>query len=446
MTSSDTIFALSSGAGRAAVAVLRLSGPGSSMVLTALAGGLPAPRHLVPRVLRDPQTSEILDKAAVVWLPGPRSFTGEDVAELHLHGSPAVLGGVMAVLRRYTGIRPAEAGEFTRRAFANGKMDLVEVEGLSDLLSAQTGAQRRQAIRQMSGMASSVFEGWRRQLLEIRAGIEAVVDFADEPGVAAEAGRTIDADIRRLLGDMRDCMAASAASEVVRDGVRLVLAGYPNTGKSSLLNSLAGRDAAIVSDRPGTTRDVIEVMLDLKGVAVMLTDTAGLRGAVDDEVEAEGVRRSRRQMEAADMVLWVSSPDVAGSETPEPGLTPALYIRNKSDLTAGESIRLRNESQRPNVTVSTRRGAGMDDLINQISNLVSGFGGGDSALLVSVRQKSIAEESIRFLNDSLSAASEALEVKAECIRLASESVGRLTGRVDVEEWLGAIFSRFCIGK
>lgn len=439
MTATDTIFALSSGAGRAAVAVIRLSGPGSANVIRALAGELPRPRELALRLLREPGSGEVLDKALLAWLPGPRSFTGEDCAEIHLHGSPAVVSAVLTALGHCPATRPAEPGEFTRRAFLNGKMDLVEVEGLADLLEARTAAQRRQAFRQLSGHASSVFEDWRRQLLLIRADIEAVVDFVDEPGVSEEAAAGIDARIHMLLAAMTKAVSASACAEIIRDGVRIVLAGRPNTGKSSLLNALARRDAAIVSDVPGTTRDAIEVSLDLGGIPVILTDTAGLRGFATDQVEEEGIRRSRQHMAAADILIWVWAEDVPQSSEWEEGVSPDLVVRNKCDLHSGLD---QNE-----IAISTRSGKGITAFVAEISALLRHrFGDVESSLLVSARQTSAVERSIRLLNDAAKVGSEHLELKAEEVRRATDEIARLTGRVDVEEWLGAIFSRFCIGK
>lgn len=443
MTATDTIFALSSGAGRSAVAVIRLSGSESSRVLLSMAGGLPKPRELVLRALRDPSSGEGLDKAMVAWLPAPRSFTGEDCAELHLHGSPAVISAVMSALAHHPQVRPAEPGEFTRRAFLNGKMDLVEVEGLADLLEARTANQRRQAFRQMSGQASSVFESWRHQLLLIRADIEAVVDFVDEPGVAEVAAPGIDARIGALLTEMNAVLEQSASAEVVRDGVRVVLAGLPNTGKSSLLNALARREAAIVSAIPGTTRDAIEVSLDIEGVPVILTDTAGMRNEAADDVEREGIRRSRSHVAAADVVIWVWSQDIPGSDACR-DIHPSLIVENKMDLGSGLP---RNNAEHPELRVSTRSGDGIARLIQHLSALLQGrFGDMESSLLVSSRQTTAARRSIRHLNDALATSADHLELKAEEIRRASEEIGRLTGKLDVEEWLGQIFSRFCIGK
>lgn len=440
MTASDTIFALSSGVGRSAVAIIRVSGPLSGKVLSDIAGGLPAPRAFALRTFRDPASGEALDRGIVVWLPGPGSFTGEDCAELHLHGSAAVVSAVMAALSAEPGVRPAEKGEFTLRAFLSGKMDLVEVEGLSDLLDARTASQRRQAIRQMSGLASSVFDSWREQLLLIRADIEAAVDFADEPGIAEEAAPGIDRRIQRLLDEISEAVARAASVEILREGVRVVLAGLPNTGKSSLLNSLAQREAAIVSDVPGTTRDAIEVSLDIRGIPVLLTDTAGLRSSAADKVEEEGIRRSRKHISEAQVVIWLWSPDVAGSDL-FPDFVPDLVVRNKSDLNSGL---LRNEGE---LEISTRTGAGLSEFIERLSGLLrQRFGEMEGSLLASERQAAAARNSIRLLNEALSCPPNRLELKAEAIRQASEQIGRITGKVGVEEWLGAIFSRFCIGK
>ena len=444
MTASDTIYAVSSGTGRSAVAIMRISGSQTSALLESISGSLPPPRRLTLRTLKDSSTGELLDKAMVVWLPGPGSFSGEDCAELHLHGSPAILSAIMELLSKWPGARPAEPGEFTHRAFLNGKMDLVEIEGLADLLEARTAAQRRQAFRQMSGQASSVFESWRNQLLEIRASIEAVLDFAEEPGVAEAAAPQIDRGIRALLETINGEVRRSAGSELLRAGFRVVLAGHPNTGKSSLLNALAGREAAIVSDIPGTTRDAIEVMLDLDGIPVIVTDTAGLRSNAEDPVELEGIRRTRQHISGADLTLWVWSVDVPGSELPDCLTKPDLIVQNKSDL-ANKSRLLRNDQGA--ILTSCRTRDGLQGVLAALRNLVKNrYGDAESALFVSTRQKLTVTRSIRFLNDALDVGPNQLELKAENIRRATDEIARLTGKVDVEEWLGAIFSRFCIGK
>ena len=445
MTASDTIFALSSGAGRAGIAVIRLSGPGTSSLLQSMAGPLPAERAFTLRTLRDHASGETLDKCVIVWLPAPRSFTGEDCAELHLHGSPGVIRAVLDVLGRHDGVRPAEPGEFTRRAFGNGKMDLVEIEGLADLLEARTASQRRQAFQQMSGKASTVFENWRQDLLLIRADIEAVVDFVDEAGVAEAAAPGINARIQALLGEISSAMEQSTASELIRDGVRVVLAGHPNTGKSSLLNVLARRDAAIVSDIAGTTRDSIEVTLDVEGIPVILTDTAGIHERAADIVEEEGIRRSRKHMAGADVLVWVASPDVDGSEKPDASFPPDILVWNKVDLQSRSGLQ-RNDLDRA-IAISTRTGSGISDLLSALASLLNArYGKAESALVVSARQKRVTSRVHKHLVGALELGPEMLELKAEEIRRASDEIGRLTGRVDVEEWLGAMFSRFCIGK
>lgn len=441
MTASDTIYALSSGAGRAALSVIRISGGQTSVILTSLTGILPPPRRLVLRTITDGTTGDVLDRAMIVWFPGPASFTGEDCAELHLHGSPAILSAVMQCLSALPAVRPAEAGEFTRRGFLHGKLDLVEVEGLGDLLQARTATQRRQAMRQMSGQASTVFESWREQLLLIRADIEAAVDFADEPGVAEAAAPGIDQRMLALLQEIQGEITRSQSSEVLRDGIRVVLAGHPNTGKSSLLNALARREAAIVSELPGTTRDAIEVSLDLDGMEVIVTDTAGLRATAADVVEQEGMRRSRQHIAGADVAIWVWSPDIEGSSVPDGSVKPDLVIQNKSDLRRGVP-QIESDLQ-----ISTRTQHGLQELVAALTQLIRiRYGNAESALFVSARQKLAGERSIRSLNDALALGPNLLELKAEHMRLAAEEIGRLTGRIDVEEWLGAIFRRFCIGK
>jgi tRNA modification GTPase len=447
MTVADTIYALSSGGGRAAIAVVRISGSCAAIILQTLTGSVPMPRRASIRRIIDTRSGETLDDALVLWFPGPASVTGEDLAELHLHGSQAVVTAVLLLLSRFPGVRPADAGEFTRRAFLNGKMDLVQIEGLGDLLDARTTAQRQQAYRQMSGASSTVFQDWRRQLLLIRADIEAAVDFVEEPGVAEEAACGIDRRIAALGEQLQTNLAHSATAEVIRDGVRVVLAGRPNTGKSSLLNALAQRDAAIVSSIPGTTRDAIEVTVDLEGFPVILTDTAGLRAASADPIEEEGVRRSHRHISAADVLIWVEAPDIAGSDEPDPGITPDIVVLNKADLIVTDSGLLWRESGKRTVQTSTMAGIGITQLLEALIKLVrERFGSVESSLLVSARQRSVAEKSIRLLNDARELPASALELKAELIRQAGDEIGRLTGRVDVEEWLGAIFSRFCIGK
>jgi tRNA modification GTPase len=445
MSANDTIFAVSSGSGRAAIAVIRLSGPKVREVVSDMTGGMPQPRHYSLRRLVDPGTGEVLDEAIAVWLPAPRSFTGENCAEFHVHASRAVLAAIFKVFSGYQGVRPAEAGEFTRRAVRHGKMDLVEAEGLGDLLGAQTEFQRRQAMSHMLGDASSVFDSWRERLLQIRADIEAVIDFADEEGVAEAASLRINSETIELLREMEEAVAKSVAAEAIRDGVKVVLAGLPNTGKSSLLNAIARRDAAIVSAIPGTTRDVIEVMLDMGGIPVILTDTAGLRSS-GDEIEQEGINRSLREVASADIFVWVASPDVEGSDRCELSESPDLIILGKSDLVAQQSRLPRNELRRV-IPVSAATGEGLPEFVARLTDLVrQRLDVAENPIVVSERQRKATLDSIRILNDSLAHDLSGLEMKAEDIRKSAEAIGRITGRTEVEEWLGAIFSKFCIGK
>ena len=300
----DTIFALSSGRPPAAIAVVRISGPRAGDALRALTGRLPAPRQAALARLRDPESGEIVDEALALWFPGPNSETGEDTAELQLHGGRAVIAAVFAALSRIEGLRPAEAGEFTRRAFENGKLDLTAVEGLADLIGAETEAQRRQAFRQMKGLLGDRAESWRKRLIEALALVEARIDFSDEADVPEELVAPALNAAQQLRDEIAEALAGAARGERLRDGLVVAIAGPPNAGKSTLLNRIARREAAIVSPIPGTTRDVIEVHLDLDGYPVTLLDTAGIRDSADP-VEQEGVRRARDRAAAADLVLWV---------------------------------------------------------------------------------------------------------------------------------------------
>lgn len=445
MSASGTIYAVSSGSGRAAIALIRISGRQTRTILEAIASGTGEPRTYQLRTLIDAATGVVLDQAIVVWLPGPKSFTGEDCAELHVHASRAVLGGIFKALSSFPEVRPAEAGEFTRRAVMNGKMDLVEAEGLGDLLAAQTEAQRRQAMSQMLGEASSVFDSWREQLLQIRADIEAVIDFADEEGVAETAGTRIDFQIVHLIQEMERAVARSGAAEAIRDGIKVVLAGLPNTGKSSLLNALAQRDAAIVSSIPGTTRDVIEVMLDIGGIPVILTDTAGLRTG-GDEIEQQGIARSRREAGQAGILVWVASVDIESSLVHDGSIAPDLVVMNKSDLSDKQSRLLRNDLPRV-IPLSASTGEGIPSFLESLTELLAEkLDVAENPVVVSARQRTATQESIRMLNDSLAQGAVGLELKAENVRRAADAIGRITGRTEVEEWLGAIFSKFCIGK
>jgi tRNA modification GTPase len=449
MTTSDTIYAVASGSGVSGVAVVRLSGVKSLSVLDALTGSrAPEARRFSLRRIYDPGGRHILDVAGVLWLPGPASFTGEDCAELHLHGSLAVVSAVLSALSGMIGLRMAEPGEFTRRALSNGKLDLVEVEGLGDLLAARTEVQRRVAMDQVIGRLSGAAEAWRSRLVDIRALVEAAIDFVDEEGVAEAAVRRIDGELESLRSDMNAALAGSRAAEMLRHGVKVALVGKPNTGKSSLLNALARKEAALVSPLAGTTRDVIEVPLDLGGIPVILCDMAGLRENASDEVEAAGVRKARREVAEADLLIWVWSADISGSDVPDASIEPDIVVRGKADLRPADSIRRRNEpGSAASVEVSARTGTGIACLLNAISGLAKlKISGCESVVVTNQRQREALESTVREIGFALESRIDRLELKAECIRAAAEGIGRITGRIDVEEWLGAIFSRFCVGK
>jgi tRNA modification GTPase len=441
MTQRDTICALASGPGRAGVAVIRISGPGAGDALRALCGPPPPPRQASLRKVRSPGTGELLDRGLALWLPGPASFTGEDIAELHIHGGRAVTGRVIEALTSLRGVRLAEPGEFARRAFENGRIDLTEVEGLADLIAAETEAQARQAIAQAEGGARALYESWREELVKAQALAEAGLDFADEADVAADAAVQADASVAKLLAAMTTHLS-DRRGERLRDGFRVVIAGPPNAGKSSLLNALARRDVAIVSEEAGTTRDVIEVHLDLGGLPVIVTDTAGIREA-QGAVEAEGIRRTLQRVEDADLVLWVVDATADRNSTTE---RPAV-VGNSRQITVLNKTDLANAGLLPSgIALSAKTGEGISELIDLLSKRAEeGLAGGEPAVITRARHRA-----------ELEAAAEALgrfrqerggpEIKAEELRIAARHLGRLTGRIDVEEVLGAIFSEFCIGK
>ena len=535
----DTIYALSSGRPPAAIAVVRISGPRAGVALKTLMGRIPDPRKAALARVRG-RDGEIVDEALALWFPGPQSETGEDVAELQLHGGHAVVAAVFAALAQIDGLRPAEAGEFTRRAFENGKLDLTAVEGLADLVMAETEGQRRQAFRQMTGALRDRSENWRTQLIQALALVEARIDFSDEADVPQDLVTPALQIARSLEGDIASVLAEGSRGERLREGFVVAIAGPPNAGKSTLLNRIAKREAAIVSPYAGTTRDVIEVHLDLDGLPVTFLDTAGIR-ETDDPVEREGVRRARERAASADLILWIveagdtSRPDEAGDVTwpdvtgsasrlsddagnigrapsasagttsrslggretggvthlssnaggllsKESGLTPAWLIRNKIDLhqelirrnerliqSKGKSepgVRLnkplknmahrplteKNEIEfifnEPEFNISARTGEGLDVLLNALAHHVGKFlTGAESAVVTRQRHR-------RALQDALIALRRALvpdlstreDLLAEELRLAARALGRLTGRVDVDDVLDVIFRDFCIGK
>jgi tRNA modification GTPase len=434
MKHTDTIVALSSGTGRAGVAVIRLSGSRVRFILETITAGVPSARMASLRRIRDAQ-GETLDSGLVLFFPGPQSFTGEDVAELQLHGSRAVLASVLAVLTAIPGVRLAEAGEFTRRAFEAGKLDLAAVEGLSDLIDSETEWQRKQALRQMDGILGTLAAGWRRDLIEAMALLAAELDFSDEGDVGGPLIEQAAGLARKTREELHRALGSFQMGERVREGFVVVLAGPPNAGKSSLLNAIARRDVAIVSPVAGTTRDALEVRLDLAGIPVVLVDTAGLRDT-GDLVEAEGVRRARAHIDRADLVLMLRPIDSEADQSMCD--QPALRIATKADL-PGEAMG--NE-----LAVSAVTGAGLDELLREIHVRLSALGQNEPALLTRQRHRAAVSEAIAALNRALSTRYEHVELVAEDLRLAVSALERLVGRIGVEDVLDQLFSGFCIGK
>jgi tRNA modification GTPase len=449
VSADDTIFALSSGRPPAAIAVVRLSGPRAGVALQALTGRLPAPRQAALARVRDPASGEIIDEALVLWFPAPNSETGEDVAELQLHGGRAVIAGVLAALGQIEGLRPAEAGEFTRRAFENGQLDLTAVEGLADLIGAETEAQRRQAYRQLKGLLGDRAEGWRQRLIEALALVEARIDFSDEADVPEDLVGPALEIARGLRDEIAAALEGAARGERLRDGLVVAIAGPPNAGKSTLLNRIAKREAAIVSPFAGTTRDVIEVHLDLDGYPVTLLDTAGIRDSADP-VEQEGVRRARDRAAEADLVLWVVDASDKGADIgpPFPAAQAVWLVFNKIDNMNSEyNNKFTSSISVHSFEISSLTGRGMNSLIKALAEHASNYFGSEPAVVSRERHR-------RSLIDTQAALDRALaegpagreDIIAEELRLAARALGRLTGRVDVEDVLDAIFRDFCIGK
>lgn len=446
MTPPATIFALSSAPGRAGVAVIRVSGPGAGSVLNLMAAPRPKPRIAAGRRIVHPSTGELLDRGVILWFPGPKSFTGEDVAELQLHGSIAVVRAVLGALAVIPGCRSAEPGEFARRAFDNGKIDLAQAEGLADLIEAETEAQRRQAVRQAAGALSSLYESWRASLIEATALVESAIDFSDEGDIAFDAFASARAVIQSLVPNIRRHLADGHRGEILRSGFRVVLAGPPNVGKSSLLNALARRDAAIVSEEAGTTRDVIEVHLDLAGLPVIVSDTAGIR-ETGGSIEREGIRRSLASAADADLIVWLT--DI---HAPEPLLPDeirqaadrTLLVLNKTDLAIGAPQPTLPDDM---IAISVKTGAGLDLLTTRIGAIAAArIGNPDEPAITQDRHRRLVTSCVTELEAFLDGDANQVELRAEELRRAASALGRITGRIDVEDVLDAVFSRFCIGK
>ncbi|MDO8800263.1 tRNA uridine-5-carboxymethylaminomethyl(34) synthesis GTPase MnmE [Phenylobacterium sp.] len=442
----DTIYAAATAAGRAAVAVVRVSGPQARAAVAGVAGKVPRPRLAALRTLRS--DSGPIDQALVLWFPGPASYTGEDSAEFHVHGGPAVVSALLEALA-VQGLRLAEPGEFTRRAFENGKLDLAQAEGVADLIEAETEAQRRQALAQVEGALGRAHQRWRGDLIEALANFEAAVDFPDEE-VPAEVADRARPHLERLIADLRLAVADVDRGERIREGFRIALVGAPNAGKSTLLNALAGREAAIVTATPGTTRDVIEVPMRLAGYKVLLADTAGLRDT-PDEIEAEGVRRARAWAASADLRIWVVDGASSAIDPPPEELTAGdLCVINKSDQPPGddtsralvESRALELEMHRISAREPTHVGAILAALTDQVLQRLSGH---ELPTATRLRHKDLLAEALVRLEHAL-AVDGAPELAAEDVRLAGRALDRITGRIDPEDVLDRVFATFCIGK
>jgi tRNA modification GTPase len=462
----DTIVALSSGRLPAGVAVIRVSGRQTRFAIETIAGELPEPRLARYGAFRTPDGATI-DSGLILFFPGPHSFTGEDCAEFQAHGSKAVVAALLDRLTAIPGIRHAEAGEFTRRAFLSGKLDLTETEALADLISAETEAQRRLAVLNADGAQSKLYSGWRGRLIHARAMIEAELDFADESDVPGSVADVVWADMEKLLEEVSEHIGGFHRAEIIRDGYDVVIVGAPNAGKSSLLNALARRDAAIVSDEPGTTRDLVELALDLNGVKVRLTDTAGIREDAG-KVEAIGIERARQRAETADLVLLLvdatieipvlpvlDNPDVIHIGT-KIDLVPASVAKAKDTVSmAGlahvaktQAIPMEAPANRwPFLLVSSITGQGVSELLGLLAERAKQAVGDAGDVLPSrLRHIELLRETALYLKSALTADGRGLELRADDLRLAADRLGRISGAVDVEDLLDVIFSQFCIGK
>ncbi|TKT82810.1 tRNA uridine-5-carboxymethylaminomethyl(34) synthesis GTPase MnmE [Aquamicrobium sp. LC103] len=437
----DTIFALSSGRLPAGVAVIRLSGPHASSVVASLTGGTPPLRQMAYRAIKDAQGGA-LDNGLVVFFEGPASFTGEDCAEIHLHGGKAIVAAVLNRLASLPGLRQAEAGEFTRRAFMNGKMDLTGAEAIGDLILAETEAQRRLALSNAEGRQERLYGTWRMRLIEARALIEADIDFADEADVPGSVSDAVWTDVKGLANEIRRHLGGYHAAEIIRDGFRVVLVGTPNAGKSSLINALARRDVAIVTEEAGTTRDLVEVSLDIDGLKVILTDTAGLR-ETESAVERIGIERALQAARGADLVLRLF--DLTDSDTKRNGEfldAPAIGVGTKLDLVGGPPA-----DDPKMLRVSSRTGEGLERLIQLIgARAAEAAEKAAEVVPTHLRQQRLLLDCLTHLDRAVEGVALPLELRAEEMRLAADALGRITGRVDVEDLLDVVFSKFCIGK
>lgn len=426
----NTIYALSSGSPPAAIAVVRISGPRASAALEVIAGRVPNPRRARVAALHDPRSGELLDNAITIFFDAPATATGEDIAELHLHGGRSVVAAVLGTLRSLDGLREAQPGEFTRRAFENGRIDLAEAEGLADLLAAETESQRRAALALAGGALSRQVSGWQDRILSLSAQLEAALDFSDEGDVTDVVSIGGSATYEKLVLELHAALERPSA-ERLRDGVRVAIAGPPNAGKSSLLNWLAGRRAAITSAIAGTTRDLVEAPTAIGGTPFLLIDTAGLR-ETEDEIEEIGVERAREALAAADLILWLGPPEDA------PQLAGTIIVESKIDIDGashGEAVQAR---------VSSETGEGMDALVSLLIQRARSLMPGEGEVAINARHRAALVECLGHVEAA--GDTHDLLIAAEALRLARVALDGVTGRAGVEDMLDALFGRFCLGK
>ena len=432
----DTIYALATGSMACAVSIIRVSGPRTAEIARRFCAVTLQPRQARYCDVRDPHDHELIDSGLVLFFQGPASFTGEDCLEFQLHGSRAVVTRMFKALQREHGVRIAQPGEFIRRAFDHGKLALTSVEGIADLIDARTDLQRRQALVQAGGGLASQAEAWRHMLLDGLALVTAEIDFADEGEAPTQVLGEVRSIAGQLLAELRQTLRDADRGELVKSGFRVVLCGPPNVGKSTLMNALARRDVAIVTEHAGTTRDVIEVELELNGLPVILSDTAGLRETAD-AVEAIGVAKSREIMAIADLVLWLG--DAASASVflePHPRM---LVVASKMDA-------VHKAPDWADVCVSAQTGFGLDDLINKVSNVCAGMVAGELSLVTNARQRACIETAARHVERLMAEEVDALELVAADLGRCADALQELTGRIGTEDILGSVFSRFCMGK
>ncbi|MCT4655623.1 MAG: tRNA uridine-5-carboxymethylaminomethyl(34) synthesis GTPase MnmE [Cohaesibacter sp.] len=444
----STIFALSSGAVPAGVAVFRLSGPQAKSVMNSLVESEPKPRDAALRLIRDPRNGELIDQALVLYFPAPHSFTGEECVEFHCHGGRAVVQAMLDVMGSFSDCRLAEAGEFSRRAFENGKMDLTAVEGLADLIHAETEMQRRQAMRQASGQHRQQIDEWRSVLLYGRSMIEAELDFSDEEDIPGSVSDVIWPKITKLKRDIEHHLGKASGGERLRNGLSVVLIGHPNAGKSSLLNYFAKREVAIVTEEAGTTRDLLEVHLDIEGYPVTLVDTAGLRDA-SNIVEKEGIRRALDRSRDADLLIELIDMSADQERVEVESEATRLVLLNKTDLCLSDKAYDLGEQMGDEdaFAVSVKAEIGMDEFYDSfVKHIEKSFTGSENTLVTQKRHVDILTACVKFLDDALIYSESPIEIRSEYLRMAGDELGKITGQIDIEEMLGVIFSQFCVGK